>query len=763
MVFEYRGSIFWKMQGGMGDVVFAPLYYVLEARGVSFEFFHRVRKLRLDEAQEEIAAIEIDRQVWVKPDTFAGASFGGPSEVRPARPSGGVRAPGSATAPGEYYPLYAVKGLLSWPSEPLYEQIVDGDKLRKGWHSQHFDLESHWSAWKPVEKRVLKKGADFDVVVLGIAVGALPYICEELIAARPAWQAMIEHVTTVQTQCMQLWMRPSLENLGWSGASSVVAAYQQPMNTYADMTHLINRESWPVGTSEHPNRGYPGSLAYFCGPMKDTDLLGPPPPELAPGDAGTGATFRSAPAAEQESEIARRARRRDGLPPPSARGFHAWAKAQTKEESFRWLRAHAGVLWPRATLTTNPDELDWNFLVDPDDRWGVERYDAQYWRANVDPSERYVMSAKGSIRHRLRSGESGFDNLVLAGDWTRNGVNTGCVEAAAMSGMQAARAICGRPANIVGESDALGQSPRRGPVKVVGDYAGSVIILFLPTGEVEATLPSDLELAEQHFAPPGMHPVVLALGERRGVHMTFPRSLFERTYLEVMNVIPYVRPRGVLRVLGGRGPFGYVPRCYVDDTVMAGGGLLFWGLDTELASIVSAWNRRDRTEGYWIARTYLRHEPLVSIASRAHDAYHRAADYSDTMRFAKGTMGDTPELEARLRTARVNIEGAREMLAQPLLTRSARGLGPYAALHLDWGLDRGKIRPMEADVHLYDESVHGAAVGDHVVQPFGQAEGASFGFRMRTRFQMSLPMPPKWAGDRQADEADHRGRRRRRW
>ena len=36
MLFDYKGSIFWKMQAGMGEVVFAPMYQGLAARGVEF-------------------------------------------------------------------------------------------------------------------------------------------------------------------------------------------------------------------------------------------------------------------------------------------------------------------------------------------------------------------------------------------------------------------------------------------------------------------------------------------------------------------------------------------------------------------------------------------------------------------------------------------------------------------------------------------------------------------------------------------------------
>jgi hypothetical protein len=47
LAFSYRGSIMYKMQAGMGDAVFTPLYEVLRARGVRFKFFHAVTALRL--------------------------------------------------------------------------------------------------------------------------------------------------------------------------------------------------------------------------------------------------------------------------------------------------------------------------------------------------------------------------------------------------------------------------------------------------------------------------------------------------------------------------------------------------------------------------------------------------------------------------------------------------------------------------------------------------------------------------------------------
>jgi hypothetical protein len=92
-------------------------------------------------------------------------------------------------------------------------------------------------------------------------------------------------------------------------------------------------------------------------------------------------------------------------------------------------------------------------LIDPSDSSGEARFDSQYWRANVNPSDRYVLSTVGSTQYRITSDASGFSNLYLAGDWLKTGINAGCVEGAIMGGMQASRAISGYPPIIKGESD----------------------------------------------------------------------------------------------------------------------------------------------------------------------------------------------------------------------------------------------------------------------------------------------------------------------
>ena len=72
-------------------------------------------------------------------------------------------------------------------------------------------------------------------------------------------------------------------------------------------------------------------------------------------------------------------------------------------------------------------------------------FDQQFWRGNFAPTERYVLSLPETVAYRLPARGTGFDNLVLAGDWTQNSFDAGCLEAAITSGMLASHAICGWP------------------------------------------------------------------------------------------------------------------------------------------------------------------------------------------------------------------------------------------------------------------------------------------------------------------------------
>lgn len=371
MIFDYKGAIFWKMQAGMGDTVFTPFYEVLRRRGVRFEFFHKVENLGLSSDGSTVDTLRMQRQVWLA---------GHPQDSSVV-----------------YEPLVDVNGLACWPAAPDLAQIRPDQAAAIA--SLGIDLESYYADWAGAETRTLERGRDFDIVVLAIPPGAHPFICGELIERNEAFRAMVDHVSTVQTQALQLWMTPDLDGLGWHRESPVLDAYAEPLNTWADMSHLIPREAWPPEVEL-------GSIAYLCGPRRDAD------------DAPTVEEIREG----------------------RAEWFARRENDRVREENTAWLSGHAAGLWPDAASPGRG--VDPDALVGCADEPPKDRLAAQYHRANFEPSERYVLSPKGSDRHRLGATGAGIDNLVLAGDWTDNGfLNAGCVEATVLSGLRAAQAI----------------------------------------------------------------------------------------------------------------------------------------------------------------------------------------------------------------------------------------------------------------------------------------------------------------------------------
>ncbi len=377
MSFAYRGSVLYRMQAGMGDTVFAPLYEVLARRGVRFAFFHRVEGITAQDGAVDAVRLSVQ-----------------------------------ATLPaGDYRPLVDVKGMPCWPSAPDLAQI---DPRQAALLQEHaIDLESCWSDWPAVYRqafgsdlpqKTLRRGVDFDRVVLGLSVASLPLVAGSVLAASPPLQASVNSLRTVVTEAAQIWLDRDTRALGWTyapnGEEPILTNFSMPYDTWAAMSQVLPHEAWPPELR-------PRSVQYFCGAM-------------ALGD----------------------------MPPQSDTGFPRRAAAQAKENAVVLLRDRIKALWSGAG-----SGFPWQWLVDPAHAQGPARFDRQYWRANVDPSERYVLSVTGSSAQRLRSNGSGLANLFLAGDWLRTGLDSGCIEAAVMGGMQASTAICGYPAVIEAESD----------------------------------------------------------------------------------------------------------------------------------------------------------------------------------------------------------------------------------------------------------------------------------------------------------------------
>jgi len=346
IVFTYKGAIFWKMQAGMGDTIFTPLHDVLRKRGVTFKFFHRVKNLGVSADGKSIATISIGRQATVKDDK-------------------------------DYDPYVNVGNLACWPSTPNYNQLVEGEALQKG----NINLESFYATWKDVEDIELKAEIDFHEVLYGISLGSVPYLCSELLA-NEKWKAMIENVGSVRTMAFQAWLNKDLSELGWNEKSPVMDAFVEPMNTWADMSQLIEREQWPLSSNIR-------NVSYFCGPMEG------------------------------------------GIPPSTKIQEPLIALAKVTQVSNDFMNNEINVFWPDAVDIHG--NFDWSTVA------------GMFYRANIDPSERYVLSLKGSTQFRLDGRKSGYSNLYLAGDWTICGLNAGCVEAAFISGMLASNAMTGYP------------------------------------------------------------------------------------------------------------------------------------------------------------------------------------------------------------------------------------------------------------------------------------------------------------------------------
>ena len=157
-------------------------------------------------------------------------------------------------------PLIDVRGLPCWPSQADFSQLADGNRIGcEGW-----DFESHWERRKAA-MQTLRVGADFDLVVLGVGLGAIPEVAGDLLAHDQRWRDLVGHVTTVATQAFQIWMREDMAALGWDQRQTAVSAFYHPFDTWADMRHLISEESWLVR---------PRAIAYFCSALPDPQING---------------------------------------------------------------------------------------------------------------------------------------------------------------------------------------------------------------------------------------------------------------------------------------------------------------------------------------------------------------------------------------------------------------------------------------------------------------------------------------------------------
>ncbi|MEM9531105.1 MAG: NAD(P)-binding protein [Pseudomonadota bacterium] len=390
--FAYLGAFGMLFAAGTGETVIAPLYWALKSKGVKFEFFHKVEALRLAEDKKSVQTVDMTVQ---------------------AHPSG-----------EDYNPLIGpVKDLWCWPNHPNYDLLKEGAALQEGHElpGGGYDLESYWTRWPSQGQKTLTAGDDFDEIVLAISIGALPYICQELLAdtgnptvdpdpaGRTRWQAMVDEVPTVQTQAMQLWFNDELPDLGLPSLPGdnvwIAGTYVNPLGGQVDFSRLLKVEDWPADTG-------PKGLLYICGTMPDA-----------------------------------------GIPAFDEHGYPAAQYDRVRYQCIQYLGAVTGPLLGKATVNAvhgaaDPIGLDFGLLHSDDANApteGAGRFETQFWRANIDPTERYVTSPPGSARYRVKTDATGYSNLTIAGDWVYTGLNVGSVEGTVMGGRLASNALSGSP------------------------------------------------------------------------------------------------------------------------------------------------------------------------------------------------------------------------------------------------------------------------------------------------------------------------------
>jgi len=180
------------------------------------------------------------------------------------------------------------------------------------------------------------------------------------------------------------------------------SSYPQPLNAFVVFDDLIEYEAWPEQESPH-------GLIYLCAQLQELD--------------------------QPETE---RSRKRDEV------------RVETATSSA--LRLIAKFL-PCAWIgPSDPYSLRFELLHVPGaasaTAKGEERLRAQYYRANTRPTEAYVQANPGTAAARRFAWDSGFANVVLAGDWTYTGMNMGAFESAITGGKLAAFALVGNAAQL---------------------------------------------------------------------------------------------------------------------------------------------------------------------------------------------------------------------------------------------------------------------------------------------------------------------------
>ncbi len=387
LLFNYRGSVAYQFKSEIGDSFIGPIVAALQHRGVRFEYFHRVWDV-VPGDDGRIARVVLERQATLKDPT----------------------APYDPFVPG------LIPGRAVWPDEPNWSQLdeVHGPRNPGMWQDlytprgpigehcplpQPFEVASAAprpvlpamdNVWYPKAgpEVVLTAGVDFDVLVTALRHTVYPLSAPSLLAASRRWLDAVYGVGGLETQSLRIWFKCSLPAVGWNREAPILSSYILPYATWEDPTPVLESEGW--GDRVH-------AVSHLLGPLVFNTLL---PNKADPGDP-----------------------REEGLQRLAVQHQRALFDAAT------WARFAVGTLWPGAASPLQPCSLSGELVT------------AVQVRPNTGPDQLYTAILPGTAQHRLRAAETGYPNLVVAGDWTYTRLLTGSLEGAVDSGRSAANAV----------------------------------------------------------------------------------------------------------------------------------------------------------------------------------------------------------------------------------------------------------------------------------------------------------------------------------
>ncbi len=535
-----------------------------------------------------------------------------------------------------YHPLICVKSLQCWPEAPLFEQLQDGAALEAGGFAS---VDADGAG----EQFGLALGTGFDEVLLGIPLPELGKIATDVAAMSLEWQKMLSFVSSTATMSAQIWTGRVAD---WRGPEKLRGAFGKPLDTVWNAQSVLQHE-------EFPDTDRPGSAMYLCG--------------VLPGP--------------------------DSKCPSEANGPDNEARNLTKE----WLDSEGPTVW---SSLTQRGVFDWSSLYDPLKSVGPGRLGWQHVSANHKPWARYVQSLPGTKRYRLRSDRSGFDNLYLAGDWTLTALSAGCMEAAVMSGLRAARGISGHPIEISGEDEQTGAAPAlvelvKKQFTRIDDASGVVdavgVVLALPRDALSRMVPAGLRLAVAPGLPKGMHPLGVLFCSHTDVRPSLAPVLLSGRYNEVAFALPFVR-----KAAGADGEdFTILPLLMLDDLLAAGAGFVL-GFNKKLA-------RLEVRHGLRRATTILRGTPLLDLET-------------------------SPSGPATRMASLPRFELARTIFQQPVLLPH---LGGLRRAQMDFGLENAWITPHTGRLSVLSRFLTGLEPDEISLPGVDSSTFGAFGFTSR--------------------------------